>query len=76
VDLKGAVSGLHGSCPTITFAVSDRTVVADPNTEFKKDGCEAVKNGVTVQVRGTTQADGTVIASRIDIEKSKKDEGE
>jgi hypothetical protein len=67
---------LHGSCPNITFAVSGRTIVTDRDTEFKKDGCEAVKNGVTVQVRGTTQADGTVSASRIDIEKSKKDEGE
>lgn len=67
---------MRGSCPNLTFAVSGHTVVADRNTEFKKDGCEALKNGITVQVRGTAQADGTVSASRIDIEKSKKDEGD
>ncbi len=69
------MSGLHGSCPNVTFALSGYTVVANRNTEFKKDACGALKNGVSVEVKGTTQADGTVSASRIEVKKD-KDEGD
>ena len=48
--------------------------MADRGTEFKKGDCEAVKNGVDVDVRGTTQGDGTVRASRIEVMKDKGDD--
>jgi Domain of unknown function (DUF5666) len=75
IDLKGTVSGLHGSCPDITFAVSGRKVTADRNTEFKKADCDAVKNGVSVEVKGLTRTDGTVRASQIEIRIDKGNEG-
>jgi hypothetical protein len=67
------VSSLQGACPNITFSVSGRKVIADRDTEFRKSECGAVKNGTSIQVKGTTQPDGSVRAAQIEVKKDKED---
>lgn len=66
VDIDGEVSGLAGSCPAVTFTVSGRLVRTSALTEFKKMDCGALRNGLDVEVRGVVQADGSILATRIE----------
>jgi uncharacterized protein DUF5666/all-beta uncharacterized protein len=66
IELKGTISGLGGSCPAIRFSVSGRTVTADSGTEFDKKPCRDLRNGTNVEVKGRTQSDGSVRASKIE----------
>ena len=65
VETRGAVMNLSGSCPTVTFAVGDKTVAANASTVFEGGGCSAIANGVDVGARGTVQSDGSVLAAEV-----------
>ncbi|MEP6765046.1 MAG: DUF5666 domain-containing protein [Gemmatimonadaceae bacterium] len=65
--VTGSMTLLTGSCPTLTFALERRTVKTDGSTSFDDAGCVALKNGVRVEVAGTTQSDGTLKASRVRV---------
>jgi len=67
VELKGAVSSVSGTCPTPTFVVNETTVTTTTSTQFKDGSCDSLAVGRQVEVRGTRQADGTVLASRVEI---------
>jgi hypothetical protein len=62
-EFKGVVSDLTGSGP-YTMLVAGRTVTTDNRTVI--DG--ALANGLFVEVGGSVQANGTVLAARIHIE--------
>ena len=49
-----------------------RLIVADRNTDYSHGGCKDISNGDTVKVNGTTQADGAVLATRIEITNNEK----
>lgn len=67
LDVSGTVSGLSGSCPDVRFALGNRTVVADANTDdANKDSCDELRNGVRA-VKGWLQPNGTVLAQQIDL---------
>jgi len=72
VSLSGLLSSLSGSCPNIRFTVGARLIAADKNTDYVRGGCKDVSNGDTVKADGTTQADGSVLATRIEITKNGK----
>jgi len=63
---------LGGSCPSIRFTAGGRLIVADRNTDYSHGGCKDISNGDTVKVTGTAQADGTVLATNIEITKNDK----
>jgi len=63
---------LAGSCPAIRFTAGARLIVADRNTDYSHGGCKDISNGDTVKVNGTTQADGAVLATRIEITNNEK----
>ncbi len=65
VTLEGAVGALSGTCPTLTFRVSGTAVTTNASTQFEGGGCNAVRNGAKVEVTGTRQADGSVLASKV-----------
>ena len=67
-EIKGDVSGLSGACPDITFTVSGLTVKANGTTRYEDGACAGVRNGVRVEVKGQRQADGSVLATRIELE--------
>jgi hypothetical protein len=69
-DLEGRVSNLgNASCPGITFMIGNTKVTADQNTTYGKGtSCSAIKNDLKVDVKGTKQNDGSVLASRISLD--------
>lgn len=76
---EGTVSGLGlpAACPAITFVVATRTVVTNETaTVFQGGTCAQVLNGVNVRVRGTLQANGTVLATRVKITTGDEDDTE
>jgi len=64
-EASGAISGLSGTCPAITFTLAGKTVRATSSTHFKAITCSALANGTKVEVEGTTQPDGSVVAREI-----------
>jgi len=76
VELKGTISLLTPSCPSITFMVSSTKVATNAATLFDDTACAALRDGDAVEVKGTRQADGTVLASRIEDEDDEDDEDE
>jgi hypothetical protein len=66
-EVKGAVSGLAGTCPAVTFLVNGRTVMTNSSTQFER-GCSSVQNGRRVEAEGMTQTNGSLLATKIDID--------
>ncbi len=65
VELKGALSGLTGKCPSLSFTVSSTKVTTNQSTKFD-DGCATLANDVVVEIKGTRQPDSSVLASRVE----------
>jgi uncharacterized protein DUF5666 len=69
VELSGTLAGKAGTCPALTFTVSSTMVVTNGSTEFKDTSCAALANGDRVEVKGTKQSNGSVLASRVEKKK-------
>lgn len=67
VEITGIVSGLAMACPTISFTVNGTRVLTNASTRFD-GGCAAVQNGRRVEVEGRRQADGAVLATKVEID--------
>lgn len=65
-EASGAVAGLGGTCPALTFTVGGTTVHTSASTQFKDTACSGLKAGNTVEVKGTRQADNSIAASRVE----------
>jgi uncharacterized Zn ribbon protein len=70
VELKGSLAAKSGTCPSISFNVGSQKVSTNSATEFRDSTCAALAVGDQVEVKGTKQSDGTVLARR--VEKKKK----
>lgn len=68
----GAVSGLTGTCPTVTFTVGTSMVSTTSDTTFGGAGCAALVNGSNVAVTGTLQTDGSILAGQVFVEPAPK----
>ena len=76
VELSGAVSALAGSCPALTFTVGKTVgttvettkVATTATTTFRGITCAAIANATVVEVKGTRQADGSIVATRVSLE--------
>lgn len=69
VELNGAIGGLGGACPSITFTLSGSTVATSSNTRFDDGACSTLKNGDRVEVKGVRQSPTVVAASRVQKKK-------
>jgi len=67
VEVTGTVAGRTGACPALTFSIGSMTFMTNAATLFR-DPCTAVVNGAVVEVKGTRQANGTVLVTRVDLE--------
>ena len=67
-ELEGAVSALGGTCPSITFTVQNTKVSTNNATAFADGTCSTVQNGTKVEVKGNKQNDGSVLATRVEID--------
>ena len=67
VHVEGTVSGLSGQCPALSFTVSGVAIVTDGSTDFKKGNCRQVEHSRSVEVTGTRQSSGVVLATEVQI---------
>lgn len=68
VKLHGVVSLLGGTCPALTFNVGSQQVVTNGSTRFEHGSCGDLRNGQAVEVEGTRQGDGSILAREIERE--------
>ena len=66
-EVEGPVSSLTGTCPDLTFAIGTR-VVRTSNATIFDDACGDIRNGVRVEAHGSRAADGTFVATRVEID--------
>jgi len=67
VTVKGAITGLGGTCPTLTFTLDGKTIKTSTATSYSGGGCADVKNDAKIAVAGTAQADGSILAAQVRI---------
>lgn len=67
VDFKGTVSGAAGRCPNVTFTIGKQQVVVDGSTQYKRSDCSDLRNGHFVTGKGTTQTNGSLKATQIEV---------
>lgn len=66
--IEGSLGGLKGTCPAITFGVNGFTVKTSDTTKYFPDPgttCGDLKSGMKIEVEGTRQADGSVLAAKV-----------
>jgi hypothetical protein len=66
-ELSGIVSGRGGTCPSITFTVRNTIIRTNGATDFR-DACSLILNTLRVEVRGTREANGQILASRVELD--------
>jgi hypothetical protein len=67
VNVEGTVSGLSGQCPALSFTVRGVAIVTNGSTDFKKGSCRHVEHSRSVEVKGTRQSSGIVLATEVEI---------
>ncbi len=67
-ELEGAVTALAGVCPAVTFTVNGTSVLTNASTQFDGTGCSTIRAGAKVEVKGTRQANGSVLALKVNVE--------
>lgn len=66
MEVEGALSGLTKACPSATFAVNSVSVYTNGATIYSGGlSCATLKEGDKVEVKGTKQPDGRLLASQI-----------
>ena len=68
VELNGSIANIGGSCPNVTLSVSGTSIITSPATQFKNGSCASLRSGLKIEVKGTRQANGSVLASKLDID--------
>jgi hypothetical protein len=67
-EFTGLVSGLTGACPNISFTLNGTAVRANSATRYEDGSCAVVHNSTRVEVEGQRQTDGSILATRIELE--------
>jgi Domain of unknown function (DUF5666) len=63
VEVEGQVATVN--CPS--FTVNGVTVVTNTSTQFENGNCSTLKPGMKVEAKGTRQTDGSLLASKVEI---------
>jgi hypothetical protein len=64
-EIEGSLGGLKGTCPALTFGVNGFAITTTAATVFEGGACSTLKSGDKIVVKGTRQADGSVLATRV-----------
>ncbi|HEY5619123.1 MAG TPA: DUF5666 domain-containing protein [Vicinamibacterales bacterium] len=68
-DVEGTVSGLTGSCGSgLTFMIGTTKVTTNGSTTFSGGSCSAIMNLTKVEVEGTKGNDGTIAATKVELD--------
>jgi hypothetical protein len=77
-ELEGRINAgsLAGSCAAhnLSFTVATTKVVTSASTQFKDARCEALKGNSEVEVKGTRQSDGSILATSVEGEDEDENE--
>ena len=73
-EAEGVVSDLTGRCPNLTFRLNGKTVKTNSATKFDEISCGALANGVRAEVKGITQSDGSILATRVESDDDEDDD--
>lgn len=71
VEIEGAI--MSGTCSS--FIVNGTTITTDAATQFSKGSCPNVVAGALVQVKGSTLADMTVLATEVSFKTEEDGDG-
>ncbi|NLE84907.1 MAG: hypothetical protein GX607_00770 [Myxococcales bacterium] len=67
MEVTGPVTNLSGTCPSLQFTIATQQVTTDANTEFDDGTCDAIVNGLAVEVEGMVGSDGVLAAEEVDL---------
>jgi len=71
-EVEGAINAgsLSGSCTahTLSFLIGTTKIVTNASTVFRDGTCAGLKSGSRVEVKGTRQPDGSVVAASVESE--------
>jgi hypothetical protein len=75
VELEGVISGLSpaSGCPVVTFTIGATKVTTSASTNFDDVTCATLANNMLVEVDGIRQADGSILATKVDAEAGSDD---
>jgi hypothetical protein len=70
VEIQGVISGLSATsgCPVVSFTIGATTVRTSATTVFDDVTCATLANSALVEIHGVRQADGSILATRVDAE--------
>ena len=66
-EVKGVVADLTGTCPAITFTVNGVIVTTNMATKFEVP-CSQITNGKRVEVEGSRQPNGSIVATEVEFD--------
>jgi hypothetical protein len=69
------MSGMSGRCPSVTFSVRGTTIVVDSSTSFRRSSCGDLKNGRKVDGEGVRQSNGSIKATKLQVD-TENDDGD
>jgi len=64
-EVEGLISGLAGACPNLTFNIGSTRIRTNGTTEFNRIPCSFLTNGMDVEVEGSLQSDGALLAREV-----------
>lgn len=67
-EIEGSAGGVKGTCPVLTFGVNGYDVTTSASTIFEGGTCASLKSGSKITVKGTAQAGGPVLATRVRLQ--------
>jgi Domain of unknown function (DUF5666) len=73
-ELEGIIEALPPTGVIGAWRVSGRTVIVTEATEIDRDG-QTLAQGLWVEIEGTDQPDGSIVASEIEVEEADDDDG-
>jgi len=77
-EVEGAINAgsLSGSCTahTLSFLIGTTKIVTNASTVFRDGTCAGLKSGSRVEVKGTRQPDGSVVAASVESEDEDDDD--
>lgn len=67
MEVKGPVTEVSGSCPSLQFKVGKQTISTHDKTDFDDGNCPEIANGRVVEVEGKIGAQGNLEAREVDL---------
>ena len=73
VEIEGIVATVTGACPTKTVTVGTRSFATSASTVYDGGTCAELVATAVVEAKATTQADGTLLATKVEFEEANED---